>query len=202
MFLLAFTAHGSNTSKKASFPTRAAIFSSIVAITAIMPHALLFVPRKPYLSARTALLTLIRRVVLAVNPACRHAPTMHSTLTPIAIPLQSVTTAHIALKLVFEPACVVVCPVHAIIAGDLHHPDSEIARIVAREPVRTRKPEQGTGPNVYYLGAEEAAINPEIAVEELPQMTMWSTLLKSSSTWRERDRQKQVAAYSEDHQPA
>jgi Fe-S-cluster-containing dehydrogenase component/formate-dependent nitrite reductase membrane component NrfD len=77
-----------------------------------------------------------------------------------------------------EPACVVVCPERAIIAGDLQNPGSEIARIVAREPVRTRKPEQGTGPNVYYLGAEEAAIDPEIAVEELPQMTMWSTLLK------------------------
>ena len=77
-----------------------------------------------------------------------------------------------------EPACVVVCPEHAIIAGDMHNPDTEIARIIAREPVRTRKPEQGTGPNVYYLGAEEAAINPEIAVEELPHMTMWSTLLK------------------------
>jgi Fe-S-cluster-containing dehydrogenase component/formate-dependent nitrite reductase membrane component NrfD len=77
-----------------------------------------------------------------------------------------------------EPACVVVCPERAIIAGDLQNPDSEIARIVAREPVRTRKPEQGTGPNVYYLGAEETAINPEIAVDELPHMTMWSTLLK------------------------
>ena len=77
-----------------------------------------------------------------------------------------------------EPACVVVCPERAIIAGDLQNPDSEIARIVAREPVRTRKPEQGTGPNVYYLGAEETAINPELAVEELPHMTMWSTLLK------------------------
>jgi len=77
-----------------------------------------------------------------------------------------------------EPACVVVCPEQAIIAGDMHNPNTEIARILAREPVRTRKPEQGTGPNVYYLGAEEAAINPEIAVEELPHMTMWSTLLK------------------------
>jgi formate-dependent nitrite reductase membrane component NrfD len=77
-----------------------------------------------------------------------------------------------------EPACVVVCPERAIIAGDLQNPDSEIARIVAREPVRTRKPEQGTGPNVYYLGAEEAAINPEIAAGELPHMTMWSTLLQ------------------------
>jgi Fe-S-cluster-containing dehydrogenase component/formate-dependent nitrite reductase membrane component NrfD len=77
-----------------------------------------------------------------------------------------------------EPACVVVCPERAIIAGDMHNPNTEIARIVAREPVRVRKPEQGTGPNVYYLGADEAAINPEGAVEELPHMTMWSTVLK------------------------
>src|SRR6266568_2355945 len=76
-----------------------------------------------------------------------------------------------------EPACVIVCPERAIIAGDMHNPNTEIARIIAREPVRTRKPEQGTGPNVYYLGAEEAAIDPEVAVEELPHMTMWSTLL-------------------------
>ncbi len=78
-----------------------------------------------------------------------------------------------------EPACVVVCPEHAIIAGDMHNPASELARLIAREPVRVRKPEQGTGPNVYYLGAEEAAINPEVATQELPHMTMWSTILKS-----------------------
>jgi Fe-S-cluster-containing dehydrogenase component/formate-dependent nitrite reductase membrane component NrfD len=77
-----------------------------------------------------------------------------------------------------EPACVVVCPEHAIIAGDMHNPNTEIAQLIAREPVRVRKPEQGTRPNVYYLGAEEAAINPEAATEELPHMTMWSTILK------------------------
>jgi Fe-S-cluster-containing dehydrogenase component/formate-dependent nitrite reductase membrane component NrfD len=94
-----------------------------------------------------------------------------------------------------EPACVVVCPEHAIIAGDMHNPDTEIARIIAREPVRTRKPEQGTGPNVYYLGAEESAINPEIAVEELPHMTMWSTLLKSDhDDESEIDRSKSLRA--------
>ncbi|MDQ6643602.1 MAG: polysulfide reductase NrfD, partial [Chloroflexota bacterium] len=76
-----------------------------------------------------------------------------------------------------EPACVIVCPVHAIIAGDMHNPASELAQTIAREPVRVRKPEQGTGPNVYYLGAEEAAINPEQATQELPHMTMWSTIL-------------------------
>ncbi|MEO6890822.1 MAG: 4Fe-4S dicluster domain-containing protein [Ktedonobacteraceae bacterium] len=77
-----------------------------------------------------------------------------------------------------EPACVVVCPEQAIIAGDMHNPTTQIARIIAREPVRVRKPEQGTGPNVYYLGADEAAINPEAAVEDLPHMSMWSTILK------------------------
>ena len=77
-----------------------------------------------------------------------------------------------------EPACVVVCPEHAIIAGDMHNPQTEIARIIAREPVRVRKPEQGTGPNVYYLGADEATINPEAAVQELPHMTMWGTMLR------------------------
>ena len=77
-----------------------------------------------------------------------------------------------------EPACVTVCPERAIVAGDMHDPSTEIARIIAREPVRVRKAEQGTKPNVYYVGAEEAAINPEVAVEELPHMTMWGTLLK------------------------
>lgn len=77
-----------------------------------------------------------------------------------------------------EPACVVVCPERAIIAGDVENPASEIGHIVAHEPVRVRKPEQKTGPNVYYLGADEAALNPELAVEELPNMSMWATMLK------------------------
>ncbi len=77
-----------------------------------------------------------------------------------------------------EPACVVVCPEHAIISGDMQNPSTEIAQLIARQPVRVRKPEQGTGPNVYYLGAEETAINPEVATAELPHMTMWSTMLK------------------------
>jgi Fe-S-cluster-containing dehydrogenase component/formate-dependent nitrite reductase membrane component NrfD len=61
-----------------------------------------------------------------------------------------------------QPACVVVCPEQAIIAGDLHDPNSQIAQLVGRESVRVRRPEQGTGPNVYYIGADEHAINPEV----------------------------------------
>ncbi len=77
-----------------------------------------------------------------------------------------------------EPACVIVCPERAIIAGDMNNPASEIARIIAHEPVRVRKPEQGTRPKVFYLGADDATLDPEIAVEELPHMSMWGTVLK------------------------
>jgi Fe-S-cluster-containing dehydrogenase component/formate-dependent nitrite reductase membrane component NrfD len=62
-----------------------------------------------------------------------------------------------------EPACVVVCPEHAILAGDLDDPKSEIARAVAMQRVRVRKPEQGTKPKLFYIEAEEAAIVPTLA---------------------------------------
>ncbi len=60
------------------------------------------------------------------------------------------------------PACVVVCPEKAIIAGDLDDPTSEIHQLVARQPVMVRKPEQGTRPKLFYLGADEAALTPEV----------------------------------------
>lgn len=62
-----------------------------------------------------------------------------------------------------EPACVVVCPEHAILAGDLDDPNSEIARAVAMQRVRVRKPEQGTKPKLFYIEAEEASIVPTLA---------------------------------------
>jgi len=69
-----------------------------------------------------------------------------------------------------EPACVVVCPEHAIIAGDLDSRDSEISQLIAREPVRVRNPEQGTRPKLYYIDAEESAIVPTAARHEATYM--------------------------------
>lgn len=60
------------------------------------------------------------------------------------------------------PACVIVCPEQAIVAGDLDDPASPVARLVAREQVQVRKPEQGTRPKVFYLGADTAALSPEL----------------------------------------
>jgi Fe-S-cluster-containing dehydrogenase component/formate-dependent nitrite reductase membrane component NrfD len=65
------------------------------------------------------------------------------------------------------PACVSVCPTECRIFGDLDDPASEVARIVQREAFMVRKPEKGTGPKVFYLGAEESVIRPEAAVRPL-----------------------------------
>lgn len=63
------------------------------------------------------------------------------------------------------PACVIVCPVKAIIAGDLEDPSSEIAETLAREQVQVRRPDQGTRPQVFYVGADEMAITPGLAAQ-------------------------------------
>src|SRR2546425_3714291 len=63
-----------------------------------------------------------------------------------------------------EPACVIVWPEQAIIAGDLDDPTSPIATIVAREAVQVRKAEQGTRPKGFYLGADAAALTPELQI--------------------------------------
>ncbi|MBT5138964.1 MAG: polysulfide reductase NrfD [Acidimicrobiaceae bacterium] len=59
-----------------------------------------------------------------------------------------------------EPSCVVVCPTHAIKIADLDDPNNEATKIIARDDVAVRSPEQGTNPKVYYRGADQASLNP------------------------------------------
>ncbi|MBX2926891.1 MAG: polysulfide reductase NrfD [Saprospiraceae bacterium] len=59
-----------------------------------------------------------------------------------------------------EPACVNVCPEHAIISGDMEDPDSEISILLGREQVSVRKAAKGTAPNLFYIDGDEASLNP------------------------------------------
>ncbi len=59
-----------------------------------------------------------------------------------------------------EPACVNVCPEHAIISGDMEDPDSEISQLLGREQVSVRKAAKGTQPNLFYINGDEASLNP------------------------------------------
>ncbi len=64
------------------------------------------------------------------------------------------------LEVGLEPSCQIVCPTEAIKIGDLDDPTSEISRIIARDDVAVRAPEQNTKPKVYYRGADQASLDP------------------------------------------
>ena len=72
-----------------------------------------------------------------------------------------------------EPACVNVCPEHAIISGDMENPDTEIAQLIAMQEVRTRKAEKGTLPNVYYIKGDESSLN--TAATERSSSYIWGS---------------------------
>jgi Fe-S-cluster-containing dehydrogenase component/formate-dependent nitrite reductase membrane component NrfD len=59
-----------------------------------------------------------------------------------------------------EPACVIVCPTQAIIAGDLDDSTSHASRIVATSKVSVRKPHKGTDPKLFYVGIEGDLLEP------------------------------------------
>lgn len=75
-----------------------------------------------------------------------------------------------------EPACVVVCPEHAIIAGDMNDPGSEISRVLARQDVTVRKPEQGTAPKLFYIEGNDVVMHPT-ATERTPETFLWADVI-------------------------
>jgi len=80
------------------------------------------------------------------------------------------------VELGLEPACVVVCPEHAIIAGDMDDPNSEISRILATQKVTVRKPEQGTAPKLFYIEGNDWSLHPT-ATERAPETFMWADVI-------------------------
>jgi Fe-S-cluster-containing dehydrogenase component/formate-dependent nitrite reductase membrane component NrfD len=73
-----------------------------------------------------------------------------------------------------EPACVVVCPVEAILVGDLKDPGSRVAQIVQRDAVTVRRPEKDTRPKLFYKGAHQATLDPLAAARPGGGLFMWS----------------------------
>lgn len=71
-----------------------------------------------------------------------------------------------------EPACVNVCPEHAIISGDMEDPQSEIAQLLGRQQVSVRKAAKGTQPNLFYINGDEASLNP--VATETSDAYFWS----------------------------
>jgi Fe-S-cluster-containing dehydrogenase component len=82
-----------------------------------------------------------------------------------------------------EPACVTVCPEQAIVAGDLHDPDSKVARLAALPGAQVRRAEQRTGPNIYYVGSDPVSLKPGSARE--PTTWLWSDRRGAPPDWPE-----------------
>src|SRR5918992_2769098 len=81
-----------------------------------------------------------------------------------------------------EPACVVVCPVEAILVGDMNDPQSKVARISGRDAVQVRRPEKETLPKLFYKGAHQATLDPLAARRPAGGLFMWSEQQERADT--------------------
>ena len=79
-----------------------------------------------------------------------------------------------------EPACVVVCPEHAILAGDLNDPQAEISQRLATAQASVRKPEQGTGPKLFYINGNDWSLHPSAA--QTHESFMWADVVSEQNT--------------------
>ncbi len=75
-----------------------------------------------------------------------------------------------------QPACVVVCPEQAIIAGDMNDPRTEISQLLSQQDVTVRKPEQGTAPKLFYIEGNDVLLHPT-ATERTPETFMWADVI-------------------------
>ncbi len=65
-----------------------------------------------------------------------------------------------------EPACVIVCPTQAILAGDLDDVHSKTGAVVANQETSVRKPEKATLPKLHYVGIHDDLLQPTRLVKQ------------------------------------
>ena len=74
------------------------------------------------------------------------------------------------IEMNLEPACVIVCPTRAIIAGDIDNPDHEISQIIATRKVAARKPQKATRPKLFYVGIEGDLLQPSMMESQVSHL--------------------------------
>ena len=91
-----------------------------------------------------------------------------------------------------EPACVVVCPTHSIIAGDMKDKDSEISSVLSKNSVSVRKPEQGTSPKLFYIDGQSVSLTP--TATDAQNDFMWAERNSQQTSCGEIDGEKVIAS--------
>jgi len=84
-----------------------------------------------------------------------------------------------------EPACVVVCPEHAIVFGDMEDPGSEISQVLAKHHTTVRKPEQGTAPKLFYVDGDDVVLHPTVMAEAQPTFATADVITEQGGSPRE-----------------
>ena len=140
--------------------TTPATSASCAATTAPTRRAWRSARRRRCSNATTASSTSTATAASAARAACRAARTTRSTSTTTPTPPPSATSAPTASTTTWSPRAWWSARPHSIWVGDLDDPDSGISKLVNTNPVTVRAPEQNTGPNVFYLGADRAVLNP------------------------------------------
>ena len=79
-------------------------------------------------------------------------------LNPMKKIVQKCQWCHHRVDAGLQPACVNTCPTGAMVFGDLNDAEAEVSRTLATHAVQVLKPEKDTGPQVYYIGADQAAM--------------------------------------------
>lgn len=78
----------------------------------------------------------------------------HRTRTNITSVVDKCTFCYHRVMQNLVPACVQTCVGRARVFGDMNDPGSEVSRLVARHATQTLRPDQGTKPHVFYIGAD------------------------------------------------
>ncbi len=99
----------------------------------------------------------------AARLACRRARTMRLYVDPATMTAAKCNYCTHRVDQGIEPACVVVCPVEAIVSGDLNDPNSRISQLDRGQRVQYPKVEKNTRPKLFYVGGETAAMDPAAA---------------------------------------
>lgn len=83
-------------------------------------------------------------------------------VNPLKKIVQKCYWCHHRIDVGLEPACVNTCPARARTFGNILDHESEVSKLVAGMGVRVIKREMATNPHVFYIGADEAALDPLI----------------------------------------
>lgn len=78
----------------------------------------------------------------------------HRTYTDITSVVDKCTFCHHRVTQGLVPACVQTCIGRSRVFGDVNDPKSEVSYLISHLPTQVLRPEQGTKPHVFYIGAD------------------------------------------------